>query len=211
MQEIDYVRRLPSIQPVFSVTLEEYMVWQRERHPHLAPADLPHVLVALSKSIVDLGGLKTQGIFRLPGHHDTVGQIVSSMQETGNFDMLHGCRDLHVCASVFKLWLRSLAEPLIPVYLYRDCIAAAMDQDKSLRVVARMEPTAQRVLQWVIIFLQQFCVDSVIKATSMSLENLAIVFCPNLLRDPNARPDDVLRNTFAERSFVMHLLKGVQR
>lgn len=36
-----------------------------------------------------------------------------------------GCDDPHVAASLFKLWLRELAQPLVPEEYYAECMFAA--------------------------------------------------------------------------------------
>lgn len=40
----------------------------------------------------------------------------------GDYNSLSYCDDIHVIAGLFKLWIRELKDPLIPVSMYRDCI-----------------------------------------------------------------------------------------
>eukprot|EP00762_Andalucia_godoyi_P008119 ANDGO_02184.mRNA.1 Mental retardation GTPase activating protein homolog 3 len=205
LNELDFIKKLPAVNPVFNVTVHEYMLWQKERN---IQGDLPVILTTCAGLIESLGGFRTQGVFRLPGNQEAVSAICNQFIESGSLELLNNCKDLHVVCSTFKLWLRSLAEPIIPVDLYQVCVQKSKDPQACIALVQSIDPTSLTILKWVISFVSRFCVESVVKLTSMSTENLAIVFCPNLLRDPMARPDTILQNSFAERAFVTNLLRS---
>ncbi len=75
---------------------------------------LPWILTTLADQILKLGGASTEGIFRVPADLDEV------MSMKSRFDQWESpmCQDCHTAASLLKLWLRELYEPLIPDQLY---------------------------------------------------------------------------------------------
>ena len=78
-----------------------------------------------SQGILALGGLRTSGIFRIPGDLDRVNEL-KIVIDKGRYS-LSGQEDPSIAASLLKLWLRELAQPLIPDHLYGECIASASD------------------------------------------------------------------------------------
>jgi hypothetical protein len=93
-----------------------------------------------------------------------------------------GIDDCNVPASLFKLWLRELQEPLIPADMYNACIEAAEDPEQVVSLVKTLPTNNRRVLLFVISFLQLFLPESVQSVTKMTSANLALVMAPNLLR-----------------------------
>ena len=95
---------------------------------------------------------------------------------------LDGFDDPHVLASLLKLWLRELADPLVPDEMYNDCIAESRDPSACVRIVHRLPTINRRVVLFVISFLQLFLDEKVQSVTKMTAPNLALVMAPNLLR-----------------------------
>jgi hypothetical protein len=95
---------------------------------------------------------------------------------------LLGIDDCHVPASLFKLWLRELQDPLIPSEMYNDCVACANDPDRVVETVKKLPTINRRVLLFVISFLQLFLAENIQSVTKMTAPNLALVMAPNLLR-----------------------------
>ena len=56
----------------------------------------------LSREIIRLNGLTTEGIFRLPGEIDKVTLLKVKVEE---FDIDQRANDPHVACSLLKLWL----------------------------------------------------------------------------------------------------------
>ena len=82
--------------------------------------------------------------------------------------------DPHVAASLFKLWLRELQEPLIPSDMYNDALASASSKHPEMPIifVRRLPKYNRRVLLFVIGFFQLFCRDEVVAQTKMTPSNL---------------------------------------
>ena len=108
---------------VFGETLEEIMKCQIEEKIDLT-LDIPKILPFSFNAIIQLGGCRTEGIFRVPGDADGVTDLRCRV-ESGKYDF-EGITDPNVPSSLLKLWLRELAEPLIPSKVYDKCIQYGM-------------------------------------------------------------------------------------
>lgn len=95
---------------------------------------------------------------------------------------LDGFDDPHVLASLLKLWLRELADPLVPNEMYNECIAQSNDPEACVTIVHRLPTINRRVVLFVISFLQLFLEEKTQIITKMTAPNLALVMAPNLLR-----------------------------
>jgi hypothetical protein len=73
--------------------------------------------------VLALGGLKTPGIFRVAGDLDKVKELRIIIDQ-GRYSFA-GYEDARIAASLFKLWLRELRDPLIPLDWYHQCMEAA--------------------------------------------------------------------------------------
>lgn len=75
-----------------------------------------------------LGGLRTPGIFRTAGDSERVTEFKIYIDQ-GRYSFT-GFEDPHIAASLFKLWLRELLQPLIPLQWYEECMDSAEDATK---------------------------------------------------------------------------------
>ncbi|KAJ1304578.1 hypothetical protein OPQ81_005720 [Rhizoctonia solani] len=169
-----------------------------------ANSKVPIILPFLADGILALGGTKSEGIFRIPGDADEVSDLRVRIDK-GFYD-LEGIDDCNVPASLFKLWLRELQEPLIPADMYNSCIEAAEDPERVVALVKELPTNNRRVLLFVISFLQLFLPESVQSVTKMTSANLALVMAPNLLRCDSESMAVVFTNAKFEHMFVHHLL-----
>ncbi|CAE6493414.1 unnamed protein product [Rhizoctonia solani] len=165
---------------------------------------VPIILPFLADGILALGGTKSEGIFRIPGDADEVSDLRVRIDK--GFYNLEGIDDCNVPASLFKLWLRELQEPLIPSDMYNACIQAAEDPERVVALVKELPTNNRRVLLFVISFLQLFLSESVQSVTKMTSANMALVMAPNLLRCDSESMAIVFTNARFEHMFVHHLL-----
>lgn len=119
----------------------------------------------------------------------------------------------HEWASLLKLWLRELAEPIIPSSLYDRAVSIGRDSGKSGRAGAldegaglghfmqQMSPTGTAVISRIATFLSTMDVSH----THMPLENLAMVFTPCLLRHTDMLV--FMKNKDYEIEFTRRLLQ----
>ncbi|KAG8829254.1 hypothetical protein FRC17_006882, partial [Serendipita sp. 399] len=176
-QEIEIAQDAAFNPSTFGESLFSVMQLQQRTYPN---AKIPIILPFLADGILALGGLKAEGIFRVPGENEIVSDL--RLRIDRGFYNLDNIDDPHVPASLLKLWLRELQDPLIPDELYNDCISCSEDPERVTQMVANLPSINRRVTLFVISFLQKFLDDRVTKLTKMTAVNLAVVFAPNLLR-----------------------------
>jgi Rho GTPase-activating protein 39 len=150
---------------------------QERTYPHQR---IPIILPFLADGILALGGTKCEGIFRVPGDVDLVSELKLRIDK--GYYTLEGVDDPHVLASLLKLWLRELQDPLVPEEMYNDSISYALDPEACIGVVERLPTINRRVVLFVVSFLQVFLDERVLATTKMTSANLALVMAPNLLR-----------------------------
>ena len=105
---------------------------------------------------------------------------------------------------MLKLWLRELAEPLVPNDLYEKCIQSSEDGDACVAIVERLPAINRASLKYLIDFLRTMASHE--SRTKMTAANLAMVFAPNCLRCPSSNPQEIYNNTKHEVAFIEHLI-----
>ncbi|CAG8575102.1 10612_t:CDS:10 [Paraglomus occultum] len=199
--EIERAKAAPFYPSVFGEKLDDIMKLQKEKYPDLK---IPRILPFLSVAILNLQGKTSEGIFRVPGDVDAVAELRLRI-ENNQYDIA-GITDPNIPSSLFKYWLRELAEPLIPSEFYDECIRSSDDVDAAIEIVKRLPEINRRVVAFTINFLQLFADPMTIKSTKMNTNNLAMVFAPSFLRCPSENLAVVFENTKYEQTFVKTLL-----
>jgi len=202
LQEIRSARESPFVSTVFGVSLDEIMELQAEKYPD---EKLPMVVKVLIEKIRNLDGYRCEGIFRVPG--DT--ELVQVMRiEIDNMEYNLKGSDPNTPASLLKLWLRELAEPLIPADVYARCIADYGDSEKALAVVNSLPELNRRIAKCIVHLLQD--VSKYEAVNKMSVSNLAMVFAPNFLRCPSQDPQVIFENTKYEQEWLKNLISNME-
>lgn len=187
---------------MFRQTLETIMQRQEGAYPELR---IPIILPFLADGILALGGTESEGIFRVPGDQDIITHLKARIDH-GQYQ-LSGINDPHVVASLFKLWLRELEEPVVPTNLYDAALEAAKSPDHTILFLKKLPDHNRRVLLFVVSFLQLFLDAEVVEVTKMTSRNLALVLAPNVLRTPDDSLSTVFANSGYECQFVLNLLE----
>jgi hypothetical protein len=84
---------------------------------------VPAIFIDMTRRLSELGAHTTEGIFRVPGETEGVAALRRRYQ-AGQL-LLEEEGDVHVWASLLKLWLRELTVPLIVESCYDAAIAIA--------------------------------------------------------------------------------------
>ncbi|KAF8309423.1 hypothetical protein DL93DRAFT_2085697 [Clavulina sp. PMI_390] len=189
----------------FGASLDFIFKLQQRSYPD---AKVPIILPFLGDGIIALGGLATEGIWRISGDSETVSELKVRI-DRGYYN-LEGIDDCHVPASLLKLWLRELEEPLIPEAMYNECLAVSAEPDKVIDVVRRLPTINRRVLLFVISLMQLFLHDNIIAVTKMTSPAMALVISPALLRCTSDHFSTVFTNAQHEHTFVHNLLVHLQ-
>lgn len=161
----------------FGESLDAVMRLQERNYPK---EKIPIILPFLADGIIALGGTKCEGIFRVAGDSDLVSELKIRIDR--GYYTLENVDDPHVLASLLKLWLRELLDPLVPEELYNECINAAAEPASCIAIVQRLPTINRRVVVFIVSFLQLFLEEKVLASTKMTAANMALVLAPNLLR-----------------------------
>jgi hypothetical protein len=200
-KELQVQREAPFNPSPFGATLLECMDLQANKAPD---AKLPYMLTLLAEGVLNGGGFTTEGIFRVPADPTNALKLKVSL-EGGAYDLV--CKDVHAIGSVLKLWLRELAEPLVPDDLYDESIKSADNAGKCVKLVqTRLPPLERACLLYLCNFLRTMAQHQ--EKTKMNDANLAMVFAPNVLRCPSVNPQTIYENTKHEVSFLLALIRN---
>jgi len=195
----------PFAPPVFGGNLNDIVVYQLKSGNY---SQVPRVLEFLAEGITKSDGHKTEGIWRISGSGASVLKYRTQIQK-GNFEesQFENCHD---AATLFKLFLRELSEPVFPDEYYTTAIRMAEEQNIPgiQELVRKFDNINLRVMQFVINFLRSFLKPEFMEFTMMTAINLATVFAPTLLRCPSDNPLLQITVSTAETKVVLILLEN---
>ncbi|XP_069711482.1 rho GTPase-activating protein 24 isoform X2 [Phaenicophaeus curvirostris] len=179
---------------IFGQKLEDTVRYEKRYGNHLAP-----MLVEQCVDFIRQRGLKEEGLFRLPGQANLVKELQDAFDcgEKPSFDST----DVHTVASLLKLYLRELPEPVIPYAKYEDFLSCAkmLSKEEELglqelgKQVKSLPVVNYNLLKYICRFLDE--VQSYSGINKMSVQNLATVFGPNILRPKVEDPLTIMEGT----------------
>ncbi|XP_044017446.1 uncharacterized protein LOC122858563 isoform X2 [Aphidius gifuensis] len=212
IEDIDQARHQIFRASMFGATLSEVMALQRDRFPN---RELPWIQTTLTRQVLVRGGTLTEGIFRVSADADEVSALKLCLDKYEDSGTLSASQDAHAPASLLKLWVRELYEPLIPDIFYSECVSMRHDETEAAAVCAtaiidRLPDLNRRVLSHLIRFLQIFARSDVVQRTKMDANNLAMVMAPNILRCTSQDPRVILENARKEMAFVRILIESLE-
>ncbi|XP_060498191.2 rho GTPase-activating protein 22 isoform X4 [Panthera onca] len=199
----DAGKHLFEISPgIFGQRLEDTVHHERKYGPRLAP-----LLVEQCVDFIRERGLTEEGLFRMPGQANLVRDLQDSF-DYGEKPLFDSTTDVHTVASLLKLYLRELPEPVVPFARYEDFLSCAQlltkDEGEGTLELAKQVsslPLANyNLLRYICKFLDE--VQSHSNVNKMSVQNLATVFGPNILRPQLEDPVTIMEGT----SLVQHLM-----
>ncbi|XP_074855509.1 rho GTPase-activating protein 22 isoform X1 [Carettochelys insculpta] len=189
-------------QGIFGQRLEDTVQYERKYGLRLAP-----LLVEQCVDFIRERGLTEEGLFRMPGQANLVKDLQDSF-DCGEKPLFDSNTDVHTVASLLKLYLRELPEPVIPFAKYEDFLSCGQllskDKGEGTRELAKQVKTLPQanynLLKYICKFLDE--VQSHSSMNKMSVQNLATVFGPNILRPKMEDPVTIMEGT----SLVQHLM-----
>ncbi|XP_032347556.1 rho GTPase-activating protein 22 isoform X5 [Camelus ferus] len=187
---------------IFGQRLEDTVHHERKYGPRLAP-----LLVEQCVDFIRERGLTEEGLFRMPGQANLVRDLQDSF-DCGEKPLFDSTTDVHTVASLLKLYLRELPEPVVPFARYEDFLSCAQlltkDEGEGTLELAKQVSSLPLVnynlLRYICKFLDE--VQSHSDVNKMSVQNLATVFGPNILRPQIEDPVTIMEGT----SLVQHLM-----
>ena len=173
-EELDILRRQSEWVATLAARREAYFADK-------IPRVLHNVLGCIEKRGVDV-----EGLYRLSGSASSIKQLYERIFKDDNFDPAE-VDDIHDLTGLVKLVLREMNPPLLTFSLYDDFVNAAgkhpSEQAVAIQEVVQRMPRANfekmdTLLKHLRLVGQQSAVNK------MTLQNLALVFGPTIMRSP---------------------------
>ncbi|NWT85893.1 RHG25 protein, partial [Lanius ludovicianus] len=180
---------------VFGQRLAETMAYEQKFGQHQVP-----ILVQKSAEFIREHGVSEEGIFRLPGQDNLVRQLRDAF-DAGERPSFDRDTDVHTVASLFKLYLRELPEPVVPWLQYEDFLLCgqALEADETkghqelMKQLSLLPRDNYNLLSYICRFLYEIQLNS--SVNKMSVDNLATVIGVNLIRPKIEDPAIIMRGT----------------
>uniref|UniRef100_G1KLG5 Rho GTPase activating protein 24 n=1 Tax=Anolis carolinensis TaxID=28377 RepID=G1KLG5_ANOCA len=190
---------------IFGQKLEDTVRYEKRYGSHLAP-----MLVEQCVDFIRLRGLTEEGLFRLPGQANLVKELQDAF-DCGEKPLFDRNTDVHTVASLLKLYLRELPEPVIPYSKYEDFLACAKmlskEEETGLNELVKHVKSLPLVNfnpVEVHLFLDE--VQSYSGVNKMSVQNLATVFGPNILRPKVEDPLTIMEGTVVVQQLMSMMI-----
>ncbi|XP_069486510.1 rho GTPase-activating protein 24 isoform X2 [Ambystoma mexicanum] len=196
---------------IFGQKLEETVRYEKRYGNRLAP-----LLVEQCVDFIRQRGLKEEGLFRLPGQANLVKELQDAF-DCGEKPSFDSNTDVHTVASLLKLYLRELPEPVIPFAKYEDFLSCAKLLSKEeetgvkefVKQVKSLPTVNYNLLTYICRFLDE--VQSYSGVNKMSVQNLATVFGPNILRPKVEDPLTIMEGTVVVQQLMSVMISEHER
>ena len=196
---------------VYGVPLAELL--EKEQEPDGIPKLLKETLSHIGQK-----GCDVEGIFRVPGDSIAI-QEYRELYDSGMAKEIDfSIASIHDVAGLCKLYLRELPIPLVPFTEFDNIVKIEKEFESHkneethntdvANVIGRIPRYRQKVLKFVLTFLKEFSVNS--GSTKMNIENLSMVFTPNLVRPQVDTVDTAMVAPMVTR-FVNHLVENQEK
>uniref|UniRef100_A0A8C8RAG6 Rho GTPase activating protein 25 n=1 Tax=Pelusios castaneus TaxID=367368 RepID=A0A8C8RAG6_9SAUR len=180
---------------VFGQRLTETVTYEQKFGWHPVP-----ILVEKCAEFIREHGMNEEGIFRLPGQDNLVKKLRDAF-DAGERPSFDRDTDVHTVASLFKLYLRELPEPVVPWLQYEDFLLCGMllnvDEMKGhqelVKQLSLLPQDNYNLLSYTCRFLHEIQLNS--SVNKMSVDNLATVIGVNLIRPKIEDPAVIMRGT----------------
>lgn len=180
---------------VFGQRLDETVAYEQKFGPHLVP-----ILVEKCAEFILQHGLNEEGIFRLPGQDNLVKQLRDAF-DAGERPSFDRDTDVHTVASLLKLYLRDLPEPVVPWSQYEGFLLCgqlmnadeAKAQQELVKQLSILPRDNYNLLSYICRFLHEIQLNCGVN--KMSVDNLATVIGVNLIRSKVEDPAVIMRGT----------------
>ncbi|GAB5363723.1 hypothetical protein AAMO2058_000908300 [Amorphochlora amoebiformis] len=201
---------LVQTEDVFGASVDAIMEKQKKTHPGLP---VPRILVSLSEAIEELGGFKTEGIFRVPAATTELNRLKELIQRPEY--KIPPNTSPHVPAGLLKDFLRKLREPLVPTELYEKCLAVGKKDEGEEKVLhdilSRLPKVNQAIVRHLVELASIISAPKNVEINKMTMSNLAMVFSPSVLRNPSTDPLQMIANIKHEVRFVDLLMQSIKK
>ncbi|ORY03904.1 Rho GTPase activation protein [Basidiobolus meristosporus CBS 931.73] len=152
-------------------------------------------VVARCIEYLDCNGLTEVGLYRVPGSASAVANLKAIFDEGNDLDLMSISESPHTVATLLKMYLRELPEPIIPQDLLREfneCLPDTTEispeqrqqqlkeAPRKMAIIATRLPNSNYfLLHWLMSHLSRL--DFYNSQNKMTVSNLGLIFCPTLL------------------------------
>jgi hypothetical protein len=195
---------------VFKQTLSKIMDEQRTGSALFSSLKIPRACEAIIQGIKALGGVGTEGIFRVSADEYEVSELMLDL-ENSNYALK--VSSVHVLSNALKRWLRDLEEPLIPFYMYDACIQFVQSKSPAdlNEVLGSLLPSDNRhLLEAIILLFRCICSNENLPITKMEKRSLAICIAPSIMKAPVDHKADMLSHVQLMISFITILIERLE-
>ncbi|KAA6374366.1 MAG: putative Rho GTPase-activating protein 39 [Streblomastix strix] len=175
---------------------------------------VPSILIFLTNKIIQTDGLKTEGIFRKCVPIDEAENAIALL-DLGDYNnqFFKDHDNPHLYAVLLMNWFYRLWEPIIPFKLYDDALNIVRPSEPnnddniakitSCQFILSQLPLANILtLKYISRFLKYIYAGENVRQNKMPLENLALIFAPNLIRQKSKDPTEMNANLHLEIAFI---------
>lgn len=166
--------------------------------------DIPRVLEEIATSLRDRGGLREEGIFRLAPNAADCEPVKEALNLQCSRTVCDTVTDLHVLATVIKVWFRMMPVKLLSVVSPAE-ITSCSTGAQCMQVLQRFPAAHKGVVLWLLDLMADVAAQQ--ESNKMNERALAIVMAPNLYDAPaTENPLDALMQTQKFTKFLSELL-----
>ncbi|KAH8551324.1 hypothetical protein BGW37DRAFT_537746 [Umbelopsis sp. PMI_123] len=169
---------------IFGLSLTDYAIHHNGRSP-------PLIVTRCIDAVERLGGVQREGIYRVSGRQsaiDKLRQCFERDEEALEFGKSDVPEDVLAIASILKIYLRELSEPVFKFKL-SDRLSYSRIPDKELRImnlltrILHLESPNYDTLKVLIQHLANIAAQA--EVNKMNIQNLSVMFTPAIFQDHN--------------------------
>ncbi|KAJ3213983.1 hypothetical protein HDU67_002242 [Dinochytrium kinnereticum] len=147
--------------------------------------NIPIILQQFVRFLSSSVALETEGLFRTAGSVKLIREMREEIDRTQTLDFASiEPFNIPSAAAVFKQWLRDIPDGLIPKKYFQPMLDAGSSPQKIKEVLLSMPRANYCSLDYLLKYLMTVASKS--QVNRMSVQNLVIVFAPNIFRCPSA-------------------------
>ncbi|XP_071496851.1 phosphatidylinositol 3-kinase regulatory subunit alpha-like [Diadema antillarum] len=182
-------------------------VFSQSLQDQFDPSQSPSPLVVIKcVEAIESKGVGERGLYRVSSSTSAVNDIKRSFNENPEAVDLSRYNDVHCITGVLKRYLRELPNPVIPIEMYDNFLAAHRSDNEHTRIANLLACVEQlpRAHHSTLCYLMAH-----FKRITAQIQawHLAAVFCHILLRPPQSELINVIRNTNDHKEIVNTLIE----
>ncbi|KAJ3025917.1 UNVERIFIED_CONTAM: hypothetical protein HDU68_006502 [Siphonaria sp. JEL0065] len=174
--------------------------------------EVPVVLQKFVEYLSSKEALAMEGIFRVAAPVKQVKELPGFM----DFSKLDAYDGIHVVASVFKQWIRDIPDGIVPKKFFQLLVDCGASAPKLQHVIQSLPKPNRDFLEYLIKYLLKLVTYS--SKNLMTIQNLVIVFAPNLFKcpsapsptSPNANPEKYLVESMQMTKIMANIMENFE-